>query len=202
MNTTKNKIILKTFAIFSLIFLSSCRDNETNKTNEDPKALQEESINLGRFRSNNNLVDDLYQELVTKSPKLKILEKELEDFKIGDSLNIFYNYDEKSNDYYLSATNQANIMKDSVMKHKILNLIESSSKKYVAKKANLEELIKTIHQKQNDINVYHNALKIILTIPLIEKYQDEHLPKNSPFDKIIDRENQLLQKTKSITPKY
>ena len=88
------------------------------------------------------------------------------------------------------------------MKQKIINLITKSQDKYVSQKAELENLVGTINKKRNEINNYHTALKIILTIPLIEQYQKQHLPNKSPFEKLIEKENQLLEKTKRITPKY
>lgn len=195
--------MLKKIVIISLIFLTSCGENETNqRTNEEPKAFQEKSIDIGRFRKGNDLVEDLYQELVDKSPELKSLEKELSEVNPRDTANIFYNYNQKSNNYYNSAESHINGIRDSVMKQKIINLIKKSSDKYISRKADLENLIKTINQKRSEITNYHSALKIILTIPLIEEYQKQHLPNKSPFEKIIEKEDQLLQKTKNITPKY
>lgn len=195
--------MLKKIIFLSLIILTSCRDNETNLRNsEEPKTFEEKSIDIGRFRKGNDLVEDLYQELVDKSPELKVLETELDELNTRDTTAIFYNYDHKSDNYYSSADSHANLIRDSIMKYKILNLIKKSGEKYSSQTTELNNLIKTINQKRNEINDYHTALKIILTIPLIEQYQKQHLPNKSPFEKLIEREEQLLQKTKSSTPKY
>ncbi|PIF59551.1 hypothetical protein [Flavobacterium sp. 2] len=195
--------MLKKLAFFSLILLVSCRENETNRTsNEEPKAFQEKSIDIGRFRKGHDLVEDLYQELVDKSPELKSLEKELSELNPRDTTNIFYNYNQKSDDYYNSAESHITGIRDSIMKQKIINLIKRSNDKYISQKADLENLMDTINKKQTEINNYHRALKIILTIPLIEQYQKQHLPDKSSFKKLIEKEDQLLQKTKKNTPKY
>lgn len=195
--------MLKKIIFLSLIILTSCRDNETNLRNsEEPKAFEEKSIDIGRFRKGNDLVEDLYQELVDKSPELTSLENELSQLNTRDTVNIFYNYNQKSNDYYRDAKNQINSITDSVMKQKILNLITKSNDKYVSQKADLKNLMNTINEKRNEINNYHSALKIILTIPLIEQYQKQHLPDKSPYEKVIKKEDLLLEKTKNITPKY
>lgn len=195
--------MLKKIAIFSLILLASCQEKETNHTSkEEPKAFEEKTIEIGRFRKGGDLVDDLYQELVDKSPELKALENELSELNPRDTTAIFYNYDQKSDEYYGSAESYINGIRDSVMKQKMINLITKSSDKYISQKADLEDLVGTINKKRSDITNYHTALKIILTIPLIEQYQKQHLPNKSPFEKLIEKENQLLQKTKSITPKY
>jgi hypothetical protein len=195
--------MLKIFTVLSLVLLTSCRENEsTDRNNKEPKALQEKSIDLGSLRSGNNLVDDLYQELVNKSPELKVLENELDELNTRDTTDIFYDYDQKSDAYYGSANNYINTINDSVMKQKILNLLHKNQEKYVSRKAELENLIKTIHKKRMEIKNYHNTLKIVLTLPLIEEYQKQHLPSKSPFEKMIEKENQLLLKTKKNTPKY
>lgn len=195
--------MLKKIAMFSLILLISCRENETiHVSKEEPKAFEEKTIEIGRFRKGGDLVDDLYQELVEKSPELKALENELSEINPRDTTAIFYNYDQKSDDYYNSVESHINGIRDSVMKQKMINLITKSNDKYTSQKAELLSLIKTINLKRSEINDYHNVLKIVLTIPLIEQYQKQHLPNKSPFEKVIEKENQLLEKTKSITPKY
>jgi uncharacterized coiled-coil protein SlyX len=195
--------MLKKIAFLSLILLISCKKNETvQRNNEEPKAFEEKTIDLGRLKSGNDLIEDLFQELVDKSPELKNLENELKELKTRDTNDIFYNYDEKSEDYYASANRHINSIQDSVMKQKILNLITKSEEKYSDQKSDLENLTKTINQKKMEIKDYHNTLKIVLTIPLIEQYQKKHLPNKAPFEKLIEKENQLLQKTKNSIPKY
>ncbi|MFB9081009.1 hypothetical protein ACFFWB_26970 [Flavobacterium procerum] len=134
----------KIYLLLSLILLVSCQENKSNaRANEEPKALQEKSINLGRLKGENDLVDDLYQELVDKSPELKALETELNQFTPTDTLNLYFNYDQKSSDYYRSAKNHADLITDSIMKQKILKLIADSEEKYTSKKTALKALVKT-----------------------------------------------------------
>lgn len=194
--------MLKKIAVLSLILLISCQNNKTTPVNkEEPKAFDEKSIEIGRFRKGGDLVDDLYQELVDKSPELKALENELSEVNVRDTTNIFYNYDQKSDDYYNSVESHISGIRDSVMKQKMINLITKSQDKYITQKDELEKLVGTINKKRSEITNYHIALKIILTIPLIEQYQKQHLPNKSPFEKLIEKENQLLEKTKSNIPK-
>lgn len=195
--------MLKKIAFISLLLLVSCRDKETtDQKNAEPKAFEEKTFDIGRSGKGDDLVENLYQELVDKSPELKALENELREVNARDTTDIFYNYDQKSHDYYNSAESHINGIRDSVMKQKIINLITKSNDKYISQKAELENLVNTINKKRTDITNYHSALKIILTIPLIEQYQKQHLPNKAPFEKLIEKENQLLQKTKNSTPKY
>ena len=195
--------MLKKIVVLSLILLISCRQNEaTHRSNEEPKAFEEKTIEIGRFRKGGDLVEDLYQELVDKSPELKALESDLSEVNTRDTIDIFFNYTQKSDNYYNSADSHIDVIRDSLMKQKMINLITKSNDKYISQKAELLSLIKTINLKRSEINDYHNVLKIVLTIPLIEQYQKQHLPNKSPFEKLIEKENQLLEKTKRNAPKY
>lgn len=193
----------KLLLLFVFTLFISCQKNETNtKNNEEPKVLQEKSIDIGRFKRGGDLVDQLYEDLVNKSPELKNLEEDLQGLNPRDTIEIFNNYDRKSDFYYRAAEANAEGIRDSILKKKILNLISNSATKYDTKKAQVQNLVSTINQKRTEITNYHTALKIILTLPLIEKYQKDHLPQKSPFEKVIEKENQLLEKVKQNTPKY
>lgn len=193
----------KLLLLFVFTLFISCQKKETNtKNNEEPKVLQEKSIDIGRFKRGGDLVDQLYEDLVNKSPELKNLEEDLQGLNSRDTIEIFNNYDRKSDFYYRAAEGNAEGIRDSILKKKILNLISSSATKYDTKKAEVQNLVSTINQKRTEITNYHTALKIILTLPLIEKYQNDHLPQKSPFEKVIEKENQLLEKVKQNTPKY
>lgn len=193
----------KIYLFLSIILLASCQDNSSNsRNNEEPKALQEKSIDIGRFKGRSDLVDDLYQELANKSPELKSLEDELNGINPGDTTAIFHDYNNKSKYYYSSAKGYIEGIRDSILKKKMLNLINKSSDKYNSEKADVESLITTINKKRTEINNYYTALKIVLTLPLIEQYQKEHLPEKSPFEKVIEKENQVLEKVKKNTPTY
>lgn len=197
--------MLKKIAILSILVLTACNKTETtdkNQKNQVPKALQDQTtINIGRYRSNSDLSEEIYQELVSNSVELKKLEDELEKFNPKDTLSLFNDYDEKSEEYYRSADNQVNSIKDSILKIKMLDVLKNSNEKYSQKTAELNQLLKTIYKKRGDISDYHTALKIVLTIPVIEKYQNENMPSKSAFEKIIKDQNVLIEKIKNNTPK-
>jgi hypothetical protein len=197
--------MLKKIIMFLLIILTSCVGKETNNENpknEIPEALQEGSLDLKRNSKGNNLTEELYQELVANNPELKNLETEIYEFNPQDTKDKFYKYDRKSINYYQSAKNQAEVITDSITKNKIINLIKKSNEKYVGKTAELNGILKSIAVKENSINDYHTILKIVLTIPIIEKYQNENLPAKKEFENVFTNENKLIEKTKKLTPNY
>lgn len=142
----------KVLSILVALILISCESKEENtesKKQEIPGALQEKSIDLGRYsKGNGNLIEELYQDLLTKSPELKSLETELGEFNSKETQDKFLNYDEKSNDYYRSAKNQTDGITDTITKNKIIALIKKSNEKYLNKTAELNDLLKSIHNKK------------------------------------------------------
>ena len=201
------KHLLSLLVITSIFMLVSCNGNENeNKSSEaqNPEALQDNIKLRSLSKRGGNLIDELYAELVEKTPELKKLETELETFQEtqSETQNIFYNYDEKSTQFYKNASGFTNRITDSLSKKRILALIEKSNKKYDSESEEINELVKQISNSQNSIQDNHNILKIVLTIPLIEKYQKENLPKKEVFLKTIAKQKELNKKIIEKTPKY
>lgn len=201
------KYLLSSFLISTIFILVSCdRSKQENRNSnvENPEALQDNIKLKNLTKRGGNLVDNLYSELVEKTPELKKLETELEAFQEtpSETQNIFQNYDGKSNRFYGNATGFANQITDSLSKKRILAFIKKSNEKYDSESKELKELVKQISNSQNSIQDNHNILKIVLTIPLIEKYQKENLPKKNEFLEIIAKQKALNQKIKQKTPKY
>ncbi|REG98508.1 hypothetical protein [Flavobacterium aquicola] len=201
------KHLLSLLVISSIFMIASCNgDKRENRNSEvqNPEALQDE-IQLKRLtKRGGNLIDELYAELVEKTPELKKLETEIETFKEtpSETQNGFYNYNGKSNQYYGNATGFANQITDSLSKKRILALIQKSNKKYDSESKEINDLVKQISNSQNSIQDNHNILKIVLTIPLIEKYQKENLPKKKEFLETISKQKALNKKITDKTPKY
>ena len=191
----------------AIILLISCNgrkeQNEVPKV-QNPEALQDKSELRSLTRKGSDLVDELYAELVEKSPELKELEKELADFEEVPSVtqNLFYRYDVKSNQFYANANGFASDIKDSISKKKILAFIENSSKKYDSKTKELQALVKEITNSENTIKDNHTILKIVLTLGILEKYQNENLPKTDKFLETIEMQKQLNAKVTAKTPNY
>ena len=201
------KYLLSLFVISAILIIVSCNGKklENSKSElENPEALQDDIKLKSLSKRGGNLIDELYTELVEKTPELKKLETELETFQEtpSETQNVFYNYNGKSNQFYGNAVGFTNQITDSVTKKRILAIIKKSNDKYDAESKEINELVKQISNSQNSIQDNHNTLKILLTIPLIEKYQKENLLKNKKFLEVIAKQKELNQKMIEKTPKY
>jgi len=196
-------ILVVTIALGSILY--SCSKNTNSKEEETPKVLQQ-GYTSSKFRSNDydHLVESLYSELVNKTPELKKLEDDLDiyDERMRDSLKVFADYNLKSNAYYGDALYEIKSMNDSVLKKKIYEIVENSKKNYDKKNAKIEALLGVLNKNDISIRDYHKVLKIMLTLPIIEKYQDENLPGSKPIDNLSKEQSVLIKKINELTPKY
>ena len=194
--------------IFILTLLVSCGGGQTENNKptqqETPKALQDSKLEIKSYSRSGDLTEELYQELVGKTPALKKLEDDFDAFilKPNDLKDKFNQYDSKSNSYYNSANYKATAISDSLLKKKIILLIMTSNNKYSAKTAELNSLLKQISKDGATLNDHHSVLKIVLTLPMIEKYQDDNKPNKKDFKDLINQQEKLIIQTDSLTPKY
>jgi hypothetical protein len=193
----------KIFVIGLVATLISCgqKENQDKKESRTPEALQDKTLKRLTVRGN-DLVDELYEELVSKSPQLQKLETDIDAFKPDANSGDFFDYESKSKAYYYSAKSYANTITDSITKKNVLELIEKSNKRYELKANDLNKLDQSIDDKEKALEDSHTILKIALTMPLIEKYQDENLPDKRPLIKMAQRQDSLIQRTQALTPKY
>ena len=194
--------------IFILTLLLSCdnkrMDNNATTKQETPEALQDDKLEIKSYSRSSDLTEELYQELVDKTPALKKLEDDLDAFgpKPIELTDKFNKYDSKSNSYYSSANNKATAISDSLLRMKILALITTSSNQYSAKTAELNSLLKQISKNGSTLNDHHSVLKIALTLPIIEKYQDDNKLDKKEFENLIKQQENLIEKTDSLIPNY
>jgi hypothetical protein len=203
------KILEKTILIlFLAILIFSCTrvQQQTNDpAKETPKALKENDRDVSSFsfskRMSNDLVDDLYKGLVDENQPLKEIENLIDEnsTRKNDLLNTYTDFDNKNKSYYSAANSHAAAISDTILKARVLSMLKASSDKYNGKVSYLEAIIKHIEAKSYSVQDYYATMKIILTLPLIEKYQQTHLPKDSLYKGFYKQQEQIIKKINDIT---
>ena len=192
--------------VIGLAIFNSCSQSPktSNKKPETPKALQDNNSStmelISKKRYEADLVDALYEELTTKDPALKDLENRinnLTDTK-ADSLAEFVHYKSKNESYYASAKNHASGIQDSILRQKIKMMIENSESKFNNKISAINDLVS--HLKKNDISIKdaHIFLKIILTDPVMVKYQNENMASSKPIESAVKESDDVLKKVTAL----
>ncbi len=192
----KTKILVSIIFTWTIISCNNYRKEETPKP-ETPKALQEKSssVELLSKRNYDDLVESLYTELISKDVDLKKLEDNIDDLKRSknDSISLFDKFNEKNESYYNSANRHCEKIKDSTLRNKIRILVAKNLTNYNSSIAKHNELLKIIETKELTISDLHNILKIVKTLPVIDKYQKDNLPRTKTLEGYIKRQDETIK---------
>ena len=190
----------KTFiSIITVLTLASCNNNRTqDKPKQDtPKALENKSSSYETIskRGYDDLIESLYDELASKNIDFRQLEDKIDDLNKskGDTTDSFDKFKEKNQAYFSSADRHILEIKDSLLRDKMKVLIANNLTKYTSSTTKHKELLKIIETKSLTISDLHNILKIVKTLPLIEKYQRDNLPDTKSFEGFIKRQNETIK---------
>jgi len=200
----RTAIILSTFLMLAIL---SCNSPDTREHQQPamPKALEDQgdAYDIIPKRRAAELLESLYSELVSKNADLKLLEDKLDtlDASQNDSAKVFYKFNNKNEAYYNAASRHVEEIKDSVLRDKIKVLVAGSLKKYQSLTAGHNELLKTIDTQSLTLADLHTVLKIVRTLPLIEKYQQDNLPSAKPLKGYINNQNEALKLVDTLAKK-
>ena len=171
---------------------------------QTPVALKDKvGSYLPSKRGHGNLVDDLYQELATKDSALMQLEKSISNLNVNsqDSTQKLLNFDEKNNQYYDDASFQTKQITDTILRKRLELLIANSLKKYKSNIADEQLLLQKIHAKRTTLTDLHTALKISKTLPIIERYQQQHTPSKKPLNDLLKESDLAIKFADSLLKK-
>jgi hypothetical protein len=188
----------------AICILCSCSRKHSNQKKDIPVALEpHESSRVFSKRAPDNLVQNIYSELVSESPELKELEKQIDDVndRKADSLSDYEEFTGMNDKYYTSTDYHLSTIRDSVLKEKIKTLINNSQNNYKNRTRGLTDLANQLDANQTTLYDYHEVLKLTRTLPIIEDYQKKNLPSKKPIAAILNDYTKLIQKTDSLSKK-
>lgn len=189
------KIFISTVLV---LMLASCNNNRTQDKpkQEIPKALEDKSssYDLVSKRSYDDLIESLYNELVSKNIDLKQLEDRIDSLNRskGEATDLFINFDGKNQAYYSSADRHISEINDSLLRDKMKVLIANNLTRYKSSIARHKELLEIVESNGLTISDLHNVLKIVKTLPLIENYQKDNLPNTKSIEGFIKRQEEVI----------
>jgi hypothetical protein len=190
-----------------VLLLASCHNTPTQDKpkQETPKALEDKSssFEIASKRGYDDLVESLYNELVTKNTALKKLEDNIADLNTSrnDTTSLFDKFSEKNQAYFNAANRHISEIKDSLLREKMSSLIAANLTKYNTSIARHNELLNMIERKQLTIADLHTMLKIVKTLPLIERYQHDNLPGTKSMEGYINRQDETIQLADTLSRK-
>jgi len=200
----KKIIYLPAFILLSFISCNQ-RDNEVPTSPGTPEALQEKSgsydIGLSKSRYQEDLVESLYGELLEKSPELKALEKTIAGLndQRSDSAVVFGKFDSKNTAYYNATQQHIDRITDSSLRLRVKTIIDNSLNNYDKNISRHKNLISMISSRDMTLGNLHIVLKLVKTLPMIEKYQAENMPSAKPLERVIRNYDKAIQQTDTLT---
>lgn len=194
-------------AIFVIAGFMACGDSHPaeQKSPEVPKALKndDKSYEIISKRGKEDLVESLYGELAGKTPELNALELNIRALHLSrfDSSKAYDNFNEQNQSYYSSAKNHLERISDSTLKEKIRQMLGVSLEKYHSTTTKHENILKSIESKNLTLNDLHTLLKIVRTLPIMEKYQKENLPQTASLEGFENRLDETIKSVDSLVIK-
>ena len=198
----------KTFTVFFILLSLAACDNSSKQNKPDqeiPKALEDKSTSskILSKRSDVDLIESLYGELLNKNQDLKKLEGKIKDLDESkdDSTEMFRNFNSKNQNYYNAVNRHIEQLSDSTLKMKIKILISNSLTRYNASIKTYDALLKSIEDQNIALTDLHTILKITKTLPLIEKYQEGNMPSTKPMEEFIQKQNDAIRLADTLSKK-
>ena len=180
----------------------SCKRNEKPIADDTPAAFDQSDYSLKETysRSSPSLLQKLYEESVEKNQQLKTFETDLRAYRsqLRDTLDVFRQYDANSKSYYEEANSMNGAIRDTALKQKIRALIEQSQNEYASSTRSIVELAAMLDSIHADVEDYHRALIVVTTLPMIAKYQKNERPDREPFEAMLKRQQQVLEREKNL----
>ncbi len=198
------KIFISTILVLTFASCDNTRTQDKPKQ-ETPKALEDKSSSyeLVSKRGYDDLVESLYNELVTKDIDLKKLEDKIDELNKSknDTTKLFDKYNGKNQSYFSSADRHVVDIKDSLLRDKMRIIVTNQLSKYNSRIGKHNELLKIIDAKKMTISDLHNVLKIVRTLPLIDKYQKDNLTDTKSFEGYIKQQEKVIQLVDTLSKK-
>ncbi|NIG54049.1 hypothetical protein [Chitinophaga sp. Cy-1792] len=200
---------LRIFLLFALVFgMASCDSNRPEKVPppQTPQALEDKgksSYEILSKRGPDDLIESIYMELAEKDSTLARLEEGMKDLNSSkdDSTASFRGYDDKIAAYYQYAARTMSEMKDTVLRDKLKVMMADSEKHYKTFSARHHSLMDTITRNEDRISDLYIMVKVVKTLPVIEKYQRDKLPGTKQLEGFIHAQRRVINLEDSLVNK-
>jgi hypothetical protein len=180
----------------------ACRQRKAIKVEPQKTILPGKKVDVSAIykKRSGDLVEALYDELVSGSAELTQLEQDIKALKqqAPDSLKDYKAFHEKNRAYYDLAVKKLNTLTDSTLRKKLQVLINQSRKQYADSLSQLSALDSLIARRTATINDLHTVLKLVKTLPLIEDFQRSNQPAARPAGNALRNLDSLVSKIDSL----
>ncbi len=191
---------MKTISLYSCLltslFLGAC-SKETPATEQIRSTTTATLVGstASETRMPTDMVDELYSDLTAQNEALADLEKEMAKLRReqAEATQPYMLYNGKSKQYYNDALNLSSAIDDSLLKNSVEVLIKKSEHLFLKRSLKQDQHLAKLTQAYAEVEDNYKALKIILTLDLIEKYQQQKAPATASYQGLIERLQQSIK---------
>ena len=158
-------------------------------------------IKESRSGGGRDLVEELYDQAVKQNDNLKSIEDGIEKFykNKNEALEKYNSFTSYNNRYYADAKSKASTIADAATKQKANDIISKSEAVYRTKTADWQNTIAALNTNERELNNLHALLQILITEPIIGKYQNSELPNSTKTKEANSELLKVIEKIKAIT---
>jgi hypothetical protein len=148
-----------------------------------------------------DLVEELYAQAVKQDNNLGSIEDDIEKFykKKEEAVEKYNSFVSYNNRYYSDARSNTGTIGDASYKQRAADLILKSENSFKTKLTDWQDAINSLNTNEKMLSDLHTFLKIIITMPMIEKYQATAFPDDGKLKDVNKELQELIDKIKAIT---
>ena len=191
-----------------LLYLTSCGGEpqklQTSANTDDSEVLSKEfdvdpDYNSMSNRFNSDLVQELFDEEVNKTPELQNLVEQVRDLEQmkKDSLEDYNGFVQNNSKYITAANDYIDQISDTVLKKDMKKAFADFESSYEKMVVPSRTAMNTINNKTIELNNHLVVLKLLVTKSVMQKYRMKHLPDVHQMSKIQTKYDLLIDKTKN-----
>jgi hypothetical protein len=201
--------ITKILVLVSILFIG-CSDDKKKESdidnlNNTPEVLNDTKSEVSFLRTkryDENIIEELYSEALSKNEKLDKLNELIEEItsdSLYDKTSDYLKYTNINNRYWNTAKSYANKLNDSIKKVEVLAIIDKLETSYTKRIANHETKMDSIADLKTNLSDQLILMKLFVTEPMIYNYQSNELPDIEELKSIIKDYEKAIENSKEYT---
>lgn len=188
--------------ILLFLWLSACTSQDQDTSPTDVQTFETNSglkISSGRYTK--NVVDKLYQEALNENESLKSLDQDINNWweYQGENLQDFNEFVSNNENYWFGVEEYINQMEDTILQEKTRAIFNAAQQTYHQRIANHANIKRNIELKNTILQDQHVLMKLIVTLQMMDVYQQNKLPAIAPLENVENMLDVLLDSTKNYT---
>ncbi|PIE50094.1 MAG: hypothetical protein CSA38_05305 [Flavobacteriales bacterium] len=191
------------FIFYAFCFLSACSHPEEDTTEVIAEVNDNTSMKgLSKSYRNKDIIEVLYNKEIQSNEKLKALVNQInkvESDSFSKKTDSYLEYKKTNENYWQTVKGYTNSIQDSLAKKSIQKIFERLNKDFDQSIANHENKMNNIDSLSSKLSDEIILMKLLITQPMMQKYQKEKLPQIAELQSLIEDYQKLLEQTKTYS---